>query len=174
MSTTCTLPPAAEPWMRGTHMDVPAPGRAVLHALELCLEDTTRALQGISDDELHDKPFGLSSLAFHLRHIARSTDRLLTYAEGHPLTTGQLAALKTEADNTGTVAELTAALHSAIAQATNRVRLLSATDLEAPRAIGRKQLPTTVGGAMIHVADHVQRHTGQIVTTAKLLRALRS
>jgi uncharacterized damage-inducible protein DinB len=27
---------------------------------------------------------------------------------------------------------------------------------------------------MIHVADHAQRHTGQIVTTAKLLKAMRS
>jgi uncharacterized damage-inducible protein DinB len=40
--------------------------------------------------------------------------------------------------------------------------------------VGRKQVPTTIGGALIHVADHTQRHTGQVVTTAKVLKALRS
>ena len=174
MSTSCNLPPTAEPWMRGTHMDVPAPGRAVIHALELSHEDVTRALDDITEDELHDKPFGISSLAFHLRHLAGSTDRLLTYAEGQQLTPAQLAELKRESENSGTVAELSAEFKKAIALAVSRVQLLATQDLETPRAIGRKQLPTTLGGAMIHVADHVQRHTGQIVTTAKLLRALRS
>jgi len=29
-----------------------------------------------------------------------------------------------------------------------------------------------LGGALIHVADHTQRHVGQLVTTAKLVKAL--
>jgi len=35
------------------------------------------------------------------------------------------------------------------------------------------QLPTSIGGALIHVADHTQRHVGRVVTAAKVLRALR-
>jgi hypothetical protein len=35
-------------------------------------------------------------------------------------------------------------------------------------------LPTSIGGALIHVADHTQRHVGQVVTTAKVLKALRA
>jgi uncharacterized damage-inducible protein DinB len=31
-----------------------------------------------------------------------------------------------------------------------------------------------MGGALIHVADHTQRHTGQVVTTAKVLKAMRN
>ena len=31
--------PAIEPWLRGGEMDVPAVGRAVLHALQLADED---------------------------------------------------------------------------------------------------------------------------------------
>jgi len=27
---------------------------------------------------------------------------------------------------------------------------------------------------MIHVADHTQRHTGQVVTTAKVIKSLRT
>ncbi len=38
--------------------------------------------------------------------------------------------------------------------------------------VGRKQLPTSIGGALVHVADHTQRHVGQVVTTAKVLKAL--
>jgi uncharacterized damage-inducible protein DinB len=46
--------------------------------------------------------------------------------------------------------------------------------LNIPRGVGRKQLPTSIGGALIHVADHTQRHVGQVVTTAKVLKARRS
>ena len=38
-----------EPWLRGTHADVPAAGRAVLHALELSLDDLTKWTAGLSD-----------------------------------------------------------------------------------------------------------------------------
>jgi uncharacterized damage-inducible protein DinB len=35
-------------------------------------------------------------------------------------------------------------------------------------------LPTTLGGLLVHIADHTQRHTGQAITTAKLLLAVRA
>ena len=56
--------------------------------------------------------------------------------------------------------------------AAERVRVLATANLDTPRFVGRKQLPTSIGGAMIHVADHTQRHVGQVVTTAKVLKAL--
>jgi hypothetical protein len=31
-------------------------------------------------------------------------------------------------------------------------------------------LPTTVVGLLIHCAEHTQRHVGQMVTTAKIVR----
>jgi hypothetical protein len=52
--------------------------------------------------------------------------------------------------------------------------VLATADLDSPRFVGRKQLPTSIGGAMIHVADHTQRHTAQVVTTAKVIKALRT
>jgi hypothetical protein len=30
-------------------------------------------------------------------------------------------------------------------------------------------LPTSVGGLLVHCADHTQRHVGQAVTTAKVV-----
>jgi uncharacterized damage-inducible protein DinB len=59
-------------------------------------------------------------------------------------------------------------------RAAERIHAFAGADLEVPRFVGRKRLPTSVGGLLVHVADHTQRHTGQMVTTAKLVRAATS
>lgn len=172
MSTT----PYIEPWLRGTHTEVPAVGRAVLHALDLALDDLTKWTAGLTDAEVHAQPLGLPSIAFHLRHIANSTDRILTYAEGNQLSAEQLATLKTEQAGEGkqeSLAELIAEVEISFSNAAGRIRTLAGAHFDTPRGVGRKQLPTSLGGALIHVADHTQRHTGQVVTTAKVLKALR-
>jgi uncharacterized damage-inducible protein DinB len=173
MNTPATGAPYVEPWLRGTHAEVPAVSRAVLHALDLALDDLTKWTDGLTDAEVQTQPLGLTSVAFHLRHIARSTDRLLTYAEGGQLSGEQLAALKGEQGGDETLAELLAEVAAAFSNAGERVRVLAAADFDTFRGVGRKQLPTSIGGALIHVADHTQRHVGQVVTTAKVLKALR-
>src|SRR5690349_19379456 len=87
-----------EPWLRGSLTDVPSLQRAVLHALELAREDLERWCDGLSDEELNARPAGIAPVAFHLRHIARSIDRLLTYAEGRQLSSEQIALMKAELD----------------------------------------------------------------------------
>src|SRR5580704_12697020 len=171
-----TLPPQSytEPWLSGTHADVPAAGRAVLHALDLSLDDLTKWTAGLTDSEIHSQPLGLTSVAFHLRHIARSADRILTYAEGGQLSAEQLTALKAEQGGEETLAELLAEVETSFSNAAERIRVLATADFDTFRGVGRKQLPTSIGGALVHVADHTQRHVGQVVTTAKVLRALRS
>jgi uncharacterized damage-inducible protein DinB len=166
--------PYVEPWLRGTHTDVPSVARAVLHALDLALDDLTRWTAGLTDAEVHSQPLGLTSVAFHLRHMARSTDRLLSYAEGKQLSAEQFAALKAEQTGEETLAELLAEVEASFSDAAQRVQVLATADLDHPRGVGRKQLPTSIGGALIHVADHTQRHVGQVVTTAKALKALRA
>src|SRR6202163_2078500 len=105
-----------EPWLRGTHSEVPATPRAVLHALELAKEDLVFWCGELSDQELSGTPSGLPSIAFHLRHIARSLDRLLTYAEGGQLNDQQLEALKTESNAVCSHAELFNQLSTALTQ----------------------------------------------------------
>src|ERR1700738_4387976 len=95
-----------EPWLRGTHSEIPATPRAVLHALELAQEDLVFWCGELSDQELVATPSGLPSIAFHLRHIARSLDRLLTYAEGRQLDERQLQALASEANPQGSKTEI--------------------------------------------------------------------
>jgi len=164
--------PYIEPWLRGTHSDVPAVGRAVLHALDLALDDLTKWTAGLKDSQIHAQPLGLTSVAFHLRHIAGSTDRLLSYAEGKQLSEEQLSALKHEKGGDETLAMLLADVEFSFSNAADRIRVLATADFDTFRGVGRKQLPTSIGGALIHVADHTQRHIGQVVTTAKVLRAL--
>jgi len=174
MSTQAVTTPYVEPWLRGTHGEVPAAGRAVLHALELGLDDLTKWTSGLGDVEVHEQPLGLPSVGFHLRHIARSVDRILSYAEGNSLTSEQLTALKAEQSGEETLAELLAEVEASFNNAAERVRVLATVDFDTFRGVGRKQLPTSIGGALIHVADHTQRHVGQVVTTAKVLAARRS
>jgi uncharacterized damage-inducible protein DinB len=164
-------PSLPEPWLRGTLTEVPAIARGVLHALELAREDLNKWCAGLSDAQIHVEPEGLPSVAFQLRHIAGSLDRLLTYADGRALSEEQLQKLKSETNPAGSTKELLAELEAAISLGSLRVRALASKDLSLPRAVGSKQLPTTLGGLLVHVADHTQRHVGQAITTAKLVSA---
>jgi uncharacterized damage-inducible protein DinB len=161
-----------EPWLRGTRQEIPAVHRAVLHALDLANEDLRHWCANLSDKELNSSPLALPSVSFHLQHVARSLDRLLTYAEGRLINPQQLAHLKTESQP-ATRDLLFAELAAALTQSANRILALAAADLEQPRTVGKKALPTTLAGLLVHVADHTQRHVGQAITTAKLLFALR-
>lgn len=68
------------------------------HALVQAAEDLERAASDLTVEELWGRPRGAASVGFHLRHIAGSTDRLLTYARGERLTECQreVVALETE------------------------------------------------------------------------------
>jgi hypothetical protein len=79
-------PKLPEPWLRGTLTAVPPVQKAVLHALEMAKEDLERWCGSLTDAELNARPGEIASVAFHIRHIARSMDRLLTYAEAGTLT----------------------------------------------------------------------------------------
>jgi uncharacterized damage-inducible protein DinB len=162
-------PVLPEPWLRGTLTEVSAVPRAVLHALELAQEDIWKWCFPLSDRQLNEGPERIAPVAFHLRHIARSLDRLLTYAEGGTLDETQLALLKSELDGEAQHDPLFAELQAALDRSTSRVRQLASADLETPRTVGKKQLPTTIGGLLVHVADHTLRHVGQAITTAKLV-----
>lgn len=160
-----------EPWLRGTFTDIHPTQRAVLHALESAKEDLERWCGGLTEEQLNARPSGIAPVAFHIRHIARSTDRLLTYAEGEQLSAEQLAVLKMELDPGATSQSLFAELNAALERAASRVRAFTPDQLSDFRGVGKKQLPTTVGGLLIHVADHAQRHVGQAITTVKIVTA---
>jgi uncharacterized damage-inducible protein DinB len=160
-----------EPWLRGTLTEVDAVQRAVLHALELAAEDVEEWCGGLSDAEMNARPQELAPLAFHLRHIARSLDRLLSYAEGQQLEATQVAAMKSELEPGATRDEVFAELRAALELSAQRVWAFSPESYNEERGVGKKMLPTTVGGLLVHCADHTQRHVGQAVITAKVVMA---
>jgi uncharacterized damage-inducible protein DinB len=163
--------PSPEPWLRNTLTDVPAIPRAVLHALELAREDVHKWCLPLSDEQLNASRAGLPPVAFHLRHIAGSLDRLLTYAEGLALNKAQRLQLKEELGAQSTRVALFAAFDAAIERSMQRLRSLASADFEAQRDVGAKNLPATLGGLLVHVADHTLRHVGQAITTAKIVCA---
>ena len=70
----------------------------------------------------------------------------------------------------GTADEVREEFRAGLVRAMERVRAFAPEVYAAPRGIGRKRLPTTVAGLLLHCAEHTQRHVGQMVTTAKLVR----
>jgi hypothetical protein len=161
-----------EPWLRGTLGEVEPVRRAVLHALELAGEDAVRWCVGLSDSEMFARPLGLPPVAFQMRHMVRSLDRLLTYAEGWQLSEEQMGALRTEMDG-GSAAEVWAEFRLGMERALVRVRAVAPERFGEVRGVGRRLLPSTVAGVLIHCAEHTQRHAGQMVTTAKVVGAMR-
>jgi hypothetical protein len=165
---------STEPWLRGTLSDLPVVQRALLHSLQMAQEDTAKWCRGLDDRELHARPFDLPSVAFQLRHIARSLDRFCCYAEGIPLSLEQLAALASEMDSGGTGDAVFRELEASIENTQKRLEEIVRQPLELAVSIGRKRLPTTLAGLLIHAAEHTQRHVGQAITTAKVIVAQRA
>jgi uncharacterized damage-inducible protein DinB len=161
---------AIEPWLSGTLTDVEPVWRAVLHSLQMAREDASLWGDGLSEEQMFARPAGLPSVAFQLRHIVRSLDRLLTYAEGQQLSEAQISALKSEMD-AGSNEEMWQEFRRGLEQAELRVRGIEPESFAESRGVGRKMLPTTVAGLLIHCAEHTQRHVGHMITTVKILRA---
>jgi uncharacterized damage-inducible protein DinB len=147
--------------------------RALLHSLQMAQEDTVKFCGAMEDHQLHARPFQLPSIAFQLRHIARSLDRFCCYAEGIPLSEQQLAALAEEADTAGTRESIFQELDESLEKTRHRLEAIIRRPLDAPIKIGRKCLPTTLAGLLVHAAEHTQRHVGQAITTAKVILAQR-
>lgn len=113
-------------------------------------------------------PHGFGSVGFHLRHIAGSTDRLMTYLQNRSLTSEQLSVLQGEHEPGGAGRDaLLAGLDQAFREAEAVVRNLDPAALAEPRGVGRQRLPTTVAGLLTHIAEHTQRHIGQAISAAK-------
>jgi len=142
------------------------------HALTQSRADIEMHAAKLTLEQVWTEPGGAPSVGFHLRHIAGSIDRLLTYTAGRDLTDEQFRFLAEEriagAPPTD-VAKLIAAAHWMIDETINVIRATPDVLLFEARAVGRAQLPTNVFGLLFHIAEHTQRHTGQIIATARIV-----
>ena len=170
---TSSLP---EPWLRGPLPGIPPLLQPAAHAFVMAREDVTAAVAGLAPDALWLEPGGIAPVGFHLAHLASSTDRLLTYARGEALSAAQRDALAGERTLTAdrpALEQLLSGWHDTVAAALAQLASTLEHDLLRPREVGRARLPSTLLGLLFHAAEHASRHTGQIVTTAKLVRGLR-
>ena len=127
----------------------------------------------LSDAQLWARPGGAASAGFHVKHLAGSLDRLLTYARGETLNARQRAELQAEdIPNPGeSAAALFSSAVAAIDAAIAQVRATPIETLGEERPVGRAALPSTVRGLLFHAAEHAQRHAGQLATTVKVVAA---
>ena len=162
--------PYIEPWMRGPIPGVPPLVMPVFFSFQMVREDLAKYTEGITQEQLWKTTGQIASLGFHLRHIPGSVERLTVYLFNESLTAEQLAVMKEEATPGATLAELLAALDATLTATEDRLRTIDPATIHDERYIGRKRLPTTVLGLLVHIAEHTQRHLGQAITTAKLAR----
>jgi uncharacterized damage-inducible protein DinB len=161
---------SVEPWLRGPLDGVHPLLAPTLHAYQQAREDLARWTADLSDERIWVRPHGLAPVGFQLRHIAGSVDRLTTYLKGGQLTSPQMDALRHEMDPGAGREELLRLVDTALLESEKVIRAIDPAALAEPRTVGRKQLPTTVAGLLVHLAEHTQRHVGQAIVTAKLLR----
>ncbi|OQP66998.1 metal-dependent hydrolase [Niastella vici] len=160
-----------EVWLRGALAGIPALVQPVAHALLQAQEEIHEMMNAFPDELLWQRPAGVASPGFHLKHIAGVLDRLFTYAAGKSLTGEQLNYLKAEGEGTGaiTVRSLLNGLDAQIASSLDALKAIDAATVTEPRGVGRQQLPSTVLGLLFHAAEHTMRHTGQLMVTVKIL-----
>lgn len=161
-----------EVWMRGPIDAVPDLVQPVAHALLQASEEIEKMMDNFPDKMLWVKVAGMASPGFHLQHMKGVLDRLFTYAEGKPLTDVQLTFLSNEGKYTEhlNAADLVTALKDQINISLERLKQVDEAKLKAYRGVGRKQLPSTVIGLLVHAAEHTMRHTGQLLVTVNVLR----
>jgi uncharacterized damage-inducible protein DinB len=163
-----------EVWLRGPIAGVPGTLQPVAHALLQAREEVEAIMQEFPESKLWDRPAGVASVGFHLQHLSGVLSRLFTYARGEALNARQLEALKSEerprhANVAST--ELVEAFRQQVETTLDQLRATPESMLAEARTVGRGKLPSTVLGLMMHAAEHTQRHVGQLLVTARVVKA---
>jgi hypothetical protein len=161
-----------EAWLRGPVEGIIPFLQPVAHALLQAREEVNALMVDFPEILLWVKPAGMASAGFHLQHISGVLDRLFTYARGEALTQHQLNKLASE----GIMPEIGYSVFTLLEifnrQVDTALKQLSDTDeliLTERRGVGRAQLLSTVIGLYVHAAEHVMRHTGQLLVTVRIL-----
>ena len=161
-----------EVWLRGPVMGIPPLLQPVAHALLQAREEVAGILQDFPPEKLLENPAGLASVGFHLQHLSGVLDRLFTYARGEQLSKLQLEYLAGEGKSLDheTVPGLVQRFADGVDEALDQLWRTDEATLTDNRSVGRANLPSTVLGLLFHAAEHTQRHVGQLLVTAKVVR----
>ena len=162
--------PGPEPWLRGPIPGVDPLVAPILYSFQQAREDLAHWTAGLTTEQVWARPHGFGPVGYHLRHIAGSVARLMTYVQGRELSPEQFAEIARQMDPGASLEELMAELERSLSAAEAVVRAIDPATLAAPRTVGRKRLPTTVIGLLTHIAEHTTRHVGEAISAAKLAR----
>lgn len=132
-------------------------------------EDLAKHTAGLEREQVW-RVTGANSVGFQLKHMAGSVDRITSYLMGEPLTSGQMDFLRQESSGSEDVPALLALVEQSLAHSEDRLRQIDPASIYDVRSVGRRALPTTVIGLLVHLAEHTQRHLGQAITLSKLAR----
>ena len=162
-----------EVWQRGPIDGIPAFLQPVAHALLQAVEDVEKEMENFSSDLQWETPGDVASVSFHLKHLSGVIERLFTYARGEMLSEQQLSYLKAEtvARENDLVHMLVDRFKKQVSVAVEELKAADISKLTDKRVVGRKQIPSTVIGLWFHAAEHTQRHVGQLIVTARILKA---
>jgi len=136
-------------------------------------EELAKHTARLTREQVWTKPANAAaSLGFHLRHIAGSIDRLTTYLVGQQLSEVQLDSLRHESEPGLPLQDLLRGIDDSLYASEEQLREIDPNSLYEHRSVGRRAMPTTVLGLIVHIAEHTQRHLGQAITTIKIVRHL--
>lgn|SRR5690554_2534717 len=162
------------PWLRGPVEGVPRELQPVAHALIQTREEVAAFTAGLPDALLWEGVAGLAPVGFHLKHIAGVIDRLFGQARLGTVTEEMRRAVEIERAHGQpagvTTAELVRAVDASVDRALDQLRATDPATIYDHRPVGAKKLPSTVVGLLFHAAEHAQRHCGQLLVTARVVR----
>jgi hypothetical protein len=164
--------PNVEYWLAGNIENIAPVLQPVAHAMLQSRREINEALHDFPETLLWQKPGGVAPVAFHLQHIPGFIDRLFTYASDQQLSNIQMAYLQDEGkEDPGITADLLVRrLNTGVEEAIEKLKTIPGNLVFETRWVGRKRIPSNVLGLLFHAAEHMQRHTGQLLVTAKVLR----
>lgn len=167
-----------EPWLRGNIVGL-EPGfhpvlAHLLRASQHIREDVETACNHLTREQVWCRPEMLNPVGFHLKHLAGSSLRLLTYLKGGRLSARQLAAIPLEKAGEEDAATLIASVNVAFDLYDTCIRGMEPERFAELREVGRDRIPVTAISLAIHITEHGHRHTGQIVSAAALARVEQS
>lgn len=163
-----------EPWLRGPIVGL-EPGfdpvlAHLLRASQQIREDVEAACDHLTREQVWCRPEMLNPVGFHLKHLAGSSLRLLTYLEGGTLSWQQLTAIPLEKAGEEDTATLLASVNAAFDRYDACIRALAPARFAELREVGRDRIPVTAISLAIHITEHGHRHVGQIVSAAAIAR----
>ena len=159
-------------WLSGPVAGITPVLQPVAHAILQARREVQEVLQNFPEALSGQHPGGVASVAFHLQHLAGVLDRLFAYARGEQLSVQQLDALQKEGkeDKNLLLAGLLQQFNDQVDAAIAQLKDTKEESVLELRYVGRKQIPSNVLGLLFHAAEHIQRHTGQLLVTARVLK----